>query len=105
MDLSALKLSDADGTVRFLVHAKPRAKKSAVVGVHGDALDVALAAPPVDGAANDELVATLAKALGIAKSAVEIVRGETSRNKLVAVRGLAAGEVRARLLAAMAARR
>lgn len=105
MDLSALRLSDSDDGVRFAVHAKPRAKKSAIVGVHGDALDVAIAAPPVDGAANDELVATLAKALGVARAAVTVVRGESSRAKLVAVRGVGADELRARLLAAASARR
>ena len=96
MDLSALKLTVGEA-VRFEVHAKPRAKKSAVVGVHGDALDVSIAAPPVDGAANDELVRFLAKAIGVPKSAVAVVRGESSRNKLVEVQGVAAEDVRARL--------
>lgn len=100
MDLGALKLVESKGLVRVEVHAKPRAKKSRVLGLHGDALDVSIAAPPVDGAANEELVRTLAKALGIAKSFVVLVRGEGSRSKLVEVHGLAASEVRARLEAA-----
>ncbi len=80
-----IKLSEKDGTIRFEVHAKPRAKKSRIVGTRGEALEVALAAPPVDGAANDELVRVLAKALDVPRRSVQIVRGETSREKLVAV--------------------
>lgn len=97
LDLSALELTETAEGVRFEVHAKPRASKSRVVGVRERALDVALAAPPVEGAANAELVATLARALSVPRRAVTIVRGETSRVKLVAVAGLAVDEARARL--------
>jgi uncharacterized protein (TIGR00251 family) len=98
---AALALVVKDGEVRFEVHAKPRAKKSAIVGVRspGGALEVAIAAPPVDGAANEELVATLARALGVPKRDVRIVRGEGGRSKLLAVTGLREAEVRARLAA------
>lgn len=75
-----------EGGVRFEVRAKPRAKKSRVVGAHGDAVEIAIAAPPVDGAANEELVRLLAKALGVGKRSILIVRGETSPHKLVEVR-------------------
>jgi len=104
MDLSALTVSATGDGVRFEVHAKPRAKKSALVGVFGAALDVAIAAPPIDGAANDELVRFLAKALGVARSDVEVVRGQSSRAKLVGVRGLDVETTRARLAAAAARR-
>jgi uncharacterized protein len=83
-----IKLSEKDGAVRFEVHAKPRAKKSRIVGARGDALEVALAAPPVDGAANEELIRVLAAALDLPRRNVTIVRGETSQKKLVAVDGL-----------------
>lgn len=96
-----MKLVEKDGAVRFAVHAKPRAKRSKVVGERGDALDVALAAPPVDGAANEELLRFLADVLGIPKRDIELVRGETSREKLVAVTGLTLAEVDARLRAAV----
>jgi uncharacterized protein (TIGR00251 family) len=86
--------------VKLEVHAKPRAKKSRIVGWRGPALDVALAAPPVDGAANAELVRLLAEALGIAKRQITVVRGESSRNKLVSVEGLDEADVRTRLDAA-----
>jgi uncharacterized protein (TIGR00251 family) len=91
-----------DGAVRVEVRAKPRAHKSRVVGVRDGALEVALAAPPVDGAANEALVETLAKACGVAKSAVTLVRGASGRSKLLAVTGLTEADVRARLGAAIA---
>lgn len=79
------------------VHAQPGAKKSAVAGLHGEALKVRVAAPPVEGKANEALIAFLAKALGLPKRAVSIVRGESSREKLLLVAD--AGADPARLLA------
>jgi uncharacterized protein (TIGR00251 family) len=84
--------------VRFVVRAKPRASRSRVVGVKEGELQVSLAAPPVDGEANAELVATLARVLGIPKRDVAIVRGESSRTKLIEIRGLSVEEALARLL-------
>ncbi len=92
-----LRITPVPGGVRIEVHAKPRAKKSAILGPREGALAVALAAMPVEGAANDELVATLAKALGLRRADVELVRGQGSRTKLVVLRGLDASELRARL--------
>lgn len=93
-----MKLAVKGATVRFEVHAKPRAKKSRIVGPKGDALEVSLAAPPADGAANEELVRVLAEALGVPKRQVTIARGTSSRTKLVEVEGLDEASVRARLL-------
>jgi uncharacterized protein (TIGR00251 family) len=93
-------LTQKDGAVRFEVHAKPRAKKSKVVGERGDAVEIALAAPPVEGAANEELVRFVAKVLGVRQRDIELVRGETSREKLLSVTGLAAAEIESRLRAA-----
>jgi uncharacterized protein (TIGR00251 family) len=93
-----MKLAAIDGGVRFEVWAKPRAKKSRVVGERADAIEVSLAAPPVDGAANEELVRVLSEALGVPKRAVVIVRGDTSQRKLVEVSGISAEEARTRLL-------
>jgi uncharacterized protein (TIGR00251 family) len=97
-----MKLVDKDGAIRFEVHAKPRAKKSRLVGERGDALEIALAAPPVDGAANEELVRFVARLLGVPRRQVALVRGETSRDKLVAVTGLSLAELTALLQAALA---
>jgi uncharacterized protein (TIGR00251 family) len=93
-----LKLTEKDGAVRLQIRAKPRAKKSRILGAREDgALEVALAAPPVDGAANEELVRVLAAALGIPRRGVEIVRGESAQTKLVIIHGLSDSEVRRRL--------
>lgn len=95
-----MKLVEKDGAVRFEVHAKPRAKKSKVIGERGDAVEIALAAPPVDGAANEELVRFVAKVLEIRQRDIELVRGDTSREKLLSVTGLTAAEIESRLRAA-----
>ena len=72
--------------IRLKVRVKPRASKSRVLGQKGEALEVAVAAPPVDGAANAELVRTLAEHYGVPKRAVEILTGESARMKLVRIR-------------------
>src|SRR5271157_4582542 len=83
--------------VRVVVRAKPRAKRSRITGTRGLALDVALAAPPVDGAANDELVRLLADALSLPKQALRLVLGSASKHKVVDVTGLDEPEVVQRL--------
>ena len=95
-----IKLISKDGTVRLEVHAKPRAKQSRIVGPREGAIEVAIAAPPVDGAANEELVRVLASMLEIPRRNVEILRGATSQKKLVAVRGRTEDEIRDRLVPA-----
>lgn len=76
------------GGVELSLHIQPRAGRTEVVGPHGDALKIRLAAPPVDGEANEELVRFLAKTLGGAKSAVSIESGGTGRKKRVRVMGV-----------------
>lgn len=75
-------------TFRLSVHVQPGAKQSSIVGWVDDVLRVRVAAPPVDGKANEALVSLLADALGIAKSKVRIQRGGTGRRKLVEIQGL-----------------
>lgn len=82
-----LRYTEADGSLIFTVRVAPRASKSVVAGEHDGALKVRVAAPPVDGAANEELVKTLAKALGVPTRAVEIVSGHSSKTKTVRVGG------------------
>lgn len=96
--LVTIKLIQKDGAVRFEVYAKPRAKKSRIVGAREGAVEIALAAPPVEGAANEELIRLLASTLEVPKRAVVLVRGETSQKKLVAVTGRSEAEILARLL-------
>ena len=67
------------------VHAQPGTKKSAVAGLHGESLKVRVAAPPVEGKANEALTAFVAKALGVPRRAVSIVKGASSREKLLLV--------------------
>ena len=85
--------------VRFAIHVQPRAKKPGIDGVHGDALRVRVQAPPVEGAANEAVVAVLAAALGVPVRAVHIAAGESSRQKLVDVDGVDAAVAMSRLLA------
>lgn len=75
-------------TATIVVHVVPRAKVTEVAGRHGDAIRVRLAAPPVDGAANAELVRFLAERLDVPRSAVSIVRGVAARRKTVSVEGV-----------------
>jgi uncharacterized protein len=89
-----VECKEADGAVTFRVRVAPRAARTAVAGEHGGALKVRVAAPPVEGAANAELTRFLARALGLAASAVEVLGGHTSKSKLVRARGATAEQVR-----------
>lgn len=83
--------------VRIAVNAKPRAKNSALLKREALEIWVALAAPPVDGAANAELMRFLSECLGVPRSRLTLLRGEGSRKKLVGVEGLDEPEIGARL--------
>ncbi|HVX89020.1 MAG TPA: DUF167 family protein [Gemmatimonadales bacterium] len=85
--------------VELDLQIQPRASRTEVVGAHGDALKIRLAAPPVDGEANDELVRFLAKTLGVPKGAVTILSGATGRKKRVRVVGVSTEDVRQALKA------
>jgi len=76
----------------------PNARRSEVVGVHGDAIKVKVQAPAMDGKANEALCDFLAEALAVPRRAVEIVAGQKSRDKLVAIADLETDEARRRLL-------
>ena len=87
---------DGDGVVLSL-HIQPGAKRTEVAGTHGAALKIRLAAPPVDGKANEALIAFLAKTLDVPKSRVDLVAGQSSRAKRVRIAGIAPAAVAARL--------
>lgn len=76
---------------------QPRASKTEVAGQHGDAIKLRVAAPPVEGAANEEVRRFLAKTLGVPVSAVTIVHGEAGRRKTVEVVGVTVVVAAARL--------
>jgi hypothetical protein len=89
----------ADGcTLSVRVH--PGARKNGVTGVHADALKIALSAPPVDGKANEALIAFVADALHLPRTRIALVSGLTSRAKMVRITGKSAAEVAAALLPA-----
>ena len=74
--------------VRLRFHVQPGASSTGITGWHGDAIKIRLAAPPVDGRANDLLLEFLSTTLSIAQSQVQLVRGSTSRSKIVLIVGL-----------------
>jgi uncharacterized protein (TIGR00251 family) len=76
----------------------PRARVTAVAGRHGDAVRIRVAAPPVGGAANAELVRFMAQQLGVSRGAVTIARGQSSRSKTVTIAGISTDAALARLL-------
>ncbi|HCP60772.1 MAG TPA: DUF167 domain-containing protein [Dehalococcoidia bacterium] len=84
--------------VSISVRVYPNAAGNEVVGFSDDVFRVKVAAPPVQGKANRELVAFLGEALGISKNRVSITRGHTTRNKLIAIDGLSEADVKERLL-------
>jgi hypothetical protein len=98
---STLDVTDRAGAVRFSVHVRPRSSRSAILGVREGALDVALTAPPADGAANAELVKLLARALEVRRGDVSIVAGMSSRSKLIQVNGTSQAEALHRLAGAV----
>ena len=78
----------------FQVRVQPRARKNAVTGELGDALKLALTAPPVEGRANEACIAFFAELLNVPRSSVTIAAGLSSRNKVIRVRGMSAAEVK-----------
>jgi len=83
---------------RISLHVYPNAPRNQVVGFSDGVLGVKVAALPVKGQANRELVTFLSQRLGVGKSSLAILKGHTSRNKLIAVRDLSQEEVLRRLL-------
>ena len=84
-----IQYSEQSGALLFTVRVVPRASRSSVMGEHDGSLRVRIAAPPVDGAANEELVRFLARALDIPSRDVEITSGHTSKVKQIRARGAA----------------
>jgi uncharacterized protein len=90
--------SSGAGHVEFSVHVRPRARRASVGGEHGGALQVRVRAAPVDGAANDEVIARVARALGLRRAEVALIAGATSRLKRLRALGdpaLLAGRLQA----------
>jgi uncharacterized protein (TIGR00251 family) len=78
-------LRELDGAIELRLHVQPGARRTEVVGVHGDALKIRLAAPAVEGRANTALVHFLAEIFGVTLKQVSVVHGQLSRRKLVRI--------------------
>jgi len=74
-------------------YVQPRASKTEVVGRHGNAIKIRVKAPPVDGAANEELIRFLSKRFKVPRRAVDLVSGSSSRHKQIAIEGVTATEI------------
>ena len=92
-----ISIDEKDGSVIFKVRVQPRASRTELAGEYGDALKLRLAAPPVDGKANQACRRFLADLLEVPLAAVEIVGGESSRDKRILVRDVTTEYVRGRL--------
>ena len=92
--MSGTFLTQSGDSVLITIRVIPRATRSQIAGTRNDALLVRLSAPPVDGAANAELIDVLSDALGVPRRSVTLVSGERSRSKRVRVAGMAADDVR-----------
>ncbi|HET7871936.1 MAG TPA: DUF167 domain-containing protein [Terriglobales bacterium] len=92
-----IPLQESAKGVTFAVKVHPRARKNQVTGIVGDALKLALTAPPVEGRANQAVVEFFADLFRIPRSSVTIASGENSRNKAIRVYGITGVEIRHRL--------
>jgi uncharacterized protein (TIGR00251 family) len=88
-----MNLKEHDGAVTFDVLVQPRASRAKVGPLHDGRLKVAVTAPPVDGEANAAVIELIAKTLGVARGAVEVIAGATSRRKTIRVRGISRAAV------------
>ncbi|MBA2647715.1 MAG: DUF167 domain-containing protein [Pyrinomonadaceae bacterium] len=88
-----LNYTEANGAITFAVKVVPRASRTEFAGVHENALRVRLAAPPIEGAANKELIRFLSHALGVPARNFKIISGLTSKNKRVRVEGVSAARL------------
>ena len=95
-----IPIHDVAGGAVFSVRVQPRARRNAITGSVGEALKLALTAPPLEGRANQACVAFLAEVLNVPRSSVTIVGGQTSRNKTIRVAGRTAAQVAENLRAA-----
>ena len=90
-------LSESRGAVRLALHVQPGAKRNAIVGVHGDALKIAIAAPPVEGKANEAIRTFVAEALGIPAQMITLVAGASSRRKVLSIEDVSLSDMQARV--------
>jgi uncharacterized protein (TIGR00251 family) len=83
-----IQIKSSKEGIQFSAAIQPRASRNQILGIHNQCLKIKLTSPPVDGAANQACIKFLAKAFGISPSRIAIVRGETSRNKIIQFEGM-----------------
>jgi len=88
-----LEIVEKDSSVTFSVRVIPRSSRTEIVGEHDSALKIKLKSPPVEGAANEELVRFLSKLFGVTKAQLDIISGQTSRNKRIRISDLSADKI------------
>ena len=98
MDSRRAIVQDSKNGVVLTVHVQPKASRTECVGILGDALKIRVAAPPIDGAANDELIRFIAGLCGIPRASVLIQSGSEGRRKRLCLKGITAELVMARLM-------
>ncbi len=87
MNIDSFFIIDKSESVELRIYCQPRASKTEIVGIHGDALKVRLVAPPVEGKANLELCQYLARLFGVPRHAVQILSGKNAKQKRVLMKG------------------
>ncbi len=92
-----VELIEKGGAVSFKARIQPRASRTEIAGQRADAIKLRIAAPPVDGKANEECRRFLAKLLGVSLSSVEIVSGDSSKDKIIRIHNTSVERVRAAL--------
>lgn len=95
--MTAPCLREVNGALQLALKAQPRAARDEIAGLMGGELKVRITAPPADNAANEAVLRYLAECLRLPRGGVSLVRGHTSRHKVVQIRGLRAAEAAARL--------
>jgi uncharacterized protein (TIGR00251 family) len=93
LSLPAYLQHEKSGTLLLHLKIQPNASSTKIAGQHGQRLKIRLQSPPQDGKANQELIRFLSKTLGIPKSCIELIRGQTSRDKTVRISGLTADQL------------
>jgi len=88
-----LKLNEKDGAVTIRIKVQPRAPRTEIVGEHDGAIKLRVAAPPIDGRANEECRRFLAKLFEVSATSVEIISGDSSRDKVIRISNISARRV------------
>ena len=88
-----IEINEKQGAVTVKVRVQPRASRTEIIGEHDGAIKLRVAAPPVDGKANEECRRFLAKLLKVSATSVEIISGDSSRDKVIRIRSISARRV------------